>query len=389
MADFNVSVTMSSELVFNDIPASSTNNFIISNPNAGSSYFVLETLANSNGAYDSNSPKNLQGTLSGDSGITGIVSDDYKAGIVVAPGGGTFTFVPDNTITTSSLKLRGTGPANLPFRGMLSNFPGELEAVFSVRRINDNYNGPLLRVRSGSTEELNIGFTPNGDLDTATLLSFVGTSTDDHGYVTKWYDQSGKARHVSQPTQGAQPVIVLSGSLNVTGSENRPSILGFQSPASHFESPVIDLTASFSIFAVYSSHPGANGYLLHDEPIVGDNYVLLRSNNVKIRASGSYEELFTKSGTNLRGSHNLYNIIFTPLPEDSTKSSGSINVNGELFATGSGPSGSTPLQIEIIGGDVDNNAFKEYQELIIYSNDQTANSSSFENQINEYFGIYS
>ena len=112
MADFNVSVTMSSELVFNDIPASSTNNFIISNPNAGSSYFVLETLANSNGAYDSNSPKNLQGTLSGDSGITDIISDDYKAGVVVSPEGGTLTFTPTNTISKETLRLRGTGANN-------------------------------------------------------------------------------------------------------------------------------------------------------------------------------------------------------------------------------------------------------------------------------------
>ena len=109
MANFDVSVTQGNEPQSSNIGAGVSTTYTISNPLSGSSYFILETVKNSNGAYDSNSPKNLQGTLSGNSGITTIVSDDFKAGVAVSPGGGVLTFVPTNAITATTLRLRGTG----------------------------------------------------------------------------------------------------------------------------------------------------------------------------------------------------------------------------------------------------------------------------------------
>jgi len=126
MANFNVSVTQSNEPQPSGIGAGDSTTYTISNPLPGSSYFTLETVKNSNGAYDSNSPKNLQGTLSGDSGITNIVSDDYKAGIVVSPGGGVLTFVPTNTITAATLRLRGTST------GFVSTTPTNLDADYQA-----------------------------------------------------------------------------------------------------------------------------------------------------------------------------------------------------------------------------------------------------------------
>lgn len=126
MANFNVSVTQSNEPQPAGIGAGDSTTYTISNPLSGSSYFTLETVQNSNGAYDSNSPKNLQGTLSGDSGITNIVSDDYKAGIVVSPGGGVLTFVPTNTITAATLRLRGTST------GFVSTTPTNLDADYQA-----------------------------------------------------------------------------------------------------------------------------------------------------------------------------------------------------------------------------------------------------------------
>ena len=109
MANFDVSVTQGNEPQTSNIGAGVSTTYTISNPLPGSSYFILETVKNSKGAYDSNSPKNLQGTLSGNSGITTIVSDDFKAGVVVSPGGGVLTFVPTNAIIGTTLRLRGTG----------------------------------------------------------------------------------------------------------------------------------------------------------------------------------------------------------------------------------------------------------------------------------------
>jgi len=132
MANFNVSVTQSNEPQPSGIGAGDSTTYTISNPLPFSSYFTLETVKNSNGAYDSTSPKNLQGTLSGDSGITNIVSDDYKAGIVVSPGGGVLTFVPTNAITAATLRLRGTSPGFVfvipPAQLLVNAFVARVEA---------------------------------------------------------------------------------------------------------------------------------------------------------------------------------------------------------------------------------------------------------------------
>lgn len=82
--------------------------------------------------------------------------------------------------------------------------------AYSVRRLNCAYAGFAMRVRSSAAGNptVNIGFTANGDLDTAALKTFVGSNS---GFVTTWYDQSGNARHASQASNAAQPRIVNAG----------------------------------------------------------------------------------------------------------------------------------------------------------------------------------
>lgn len=109
MANYNVSVTQSIELQPANIGAGVSTTYIIDNPLSGSSYFVLDTVPNSDGMYDSTSPKNCQGTYTLGSGLSSLVQDDYKVGVVVAPGGGNLTFVPTNAITATTLRLRGMG----------------------------------------------------------------------------------------------------------------------------------------------------------------------------------------------------------------------------------------------------------------------------------------
>lgn len=112
MANYNVSVTQSIELQPANIGAGVSTTYIIDNPLSGSSYFILETVPNSDGMYNSTSPKNCQGTFTLGSGLSSLVESDYKAAVVVAPGGGNLTFVPTNAITATTLRLRGTGANN-------------------------------------------------------------------------------------------------------------------------------------------------------------------------------------------------------------------------------------------------------------------------------------
>jgi hypothetical protein len=95
------------------------------------------------------------------------------------------------------------------FNGLLDLFPNAAVA-YSLRRLSKNYAGSAIRVRRGSDNaEQDIGFVDN-ELDTATLVSFIGASD---GWVTTWYDQSGLGLDATQPTASVQPFIVLAGVL--------------------------------------------------------------------------------------------------------------------------------------------------------------------------------
>jgi hypothetical protein len=114
--------------------------------------------------------------------------------------------------------LRVAGEA-LPLP-ILDQLSAPSAAAYSLRKLRAAYTGNAIRVRrSSDNAELDIGFTAIGDLDTTTLLAFVGSGS---GFVTTWYDQSGNGRNATQATAGSQPRIVNAGVLDI--ANGRPGI---------------------------------------------------------------------------------------------------------------------------------------------------------------------
>lgn len=105
---------------------------------------------------------------------------------------------------------------NTLMRGNVTNYTNA-RVIYSLRKVNPNYNGVCLRVRrSLDNAEMDVGFV-NGVLDTASLLTFVGSGT---GYVRTWYDQSGNTGFdIGQASNSYQPIIVSSGALIYNGSK--------------------------------------------------------------------------------------------------------------------------------------------------------------------------
>lgn len=119
---------------------------------------------------------------------------------------------------------QGTGvTAGAGLVSPLDNLTSGLWGAYSVsRRLLSSYSGALLRVRrSSDNSEQNINALADGNLDTASLLSFCGAG---NGFVTKVYDQLGLADMV-QATAGSQPQIVASGVLS-TNNLNLPAMQG-------------------------------------------------------------------------------------------------------------------------------------------------------------------
>ncbi|RYY90691.1 MAG: HYR domain-containing protein [Chitinophagaceae bacterium] len=81
--------------------------------------------------------------------------------------------------------------------------------AYSLRKLSDAYAGKAVQVRrSSNNNTLDIGFTSNGDLDTAALKAFAGSGD---AYVSIWYDQSGYAINAVQASSGLQPRLVNAG----------------------------------------------------------------------------------------------------------------------------------------------------------------------------------
>ena len=85
------------------------------------------------------------------------------------------------------------------------------EAAYSLRKLNSSYSGPAIEVRRDSDgARLDIGFTSQGDLDTAALVNFVtqaGADNTVNGHVVTWYDQSGNSSNLGQVDPNKQPKI--------------------------------------------------------------------------------------------------------------------------------------------------------------------------------------
>lgn len=76
--------------------------------------------------------------------------------------------------------------------------------AYSMRRLFDDYGGPLLRLRRGSDNSEQDFYATDADLiDNDAISSWAGGSTV---YITIWYDQSGKNRNATQTNTADQPV---------------------------------------------------------------------------------------------------------------------------------------------------------------------------------------
>lgn len=99
-----------------------------------------------------------------------------------------------------------------------------MQAAYSMRNLNPNFNTASIRVRrSSDNQEQDIGFDANGNLDRTALMDFVGRGSTDQGFVTTWYDQSGHGRDMVQTSRSQQGLIVDGGVL-ITRADGSPGI---------------------------------------------------------------------------------------------------------------------------------------------------------------------
>jgi hypothetical protein len=278
----------------------------------------------------------------------------------------------------SSSYLMGTGMTEDLAISTLAGDYGTPAAAYSVRKVRTAYSGALMDVRrSLDNVTSSIGYVSNGDLDTGSLLTFVGTGPDDHGFVARWYDQSGNSRHASQTTTARQPAIMISGSL-VTVLNNKPAI-AFNGVNNDITTPSINLSQPTWVFAV--------SYIL-DVPFKVRLFTGIqpRVSNFNFDIDPSTFSIFGGdngiTGTRTLG-HKLHDTLFNG-------NSSQIYENSILRASGVVQAGPGNINSLIIGSNFGNPGFLtgSLQELVIHNSNQASNREPIEYGINSYYNIY-
>lgn len=250
-------------------------------------------------------------------------------------------------------------------------------AAYSLRKLTGSAIYAVDVVRASDLATTTIGFDAFGDLDTATLSTFAGSGTV---RVSRWYDQTGNGKHMDQADAGNQPTIVLTGSIHTFNG--KPSV-GFRVDGAwnlsqqflRFAGPVASLTQA-STYVVFLPIPSTGP--LHFSVLSSNDGIddFWRASD----GTGAYPGLFQTSrasnGTLLPFTPTLMSIYFGATGKAFRNnvdigSWGNFVTSGSAFRTG----GARPMLGYI-------------SEIIVTNNASTILRSSYEPNINAYYGIY-
>lgn len=284
--------------------------------------------------------------------------------------------------------------------GELSSLPS---AAYSLRQLKTDYTHskisaptavqgfinsekPLIRVRrSTDNQQLDIGYSNQGELDTATLKAFAGNGS---AYVVIWFDQSGNSRDVSQTNTARQPRIINSGVVErsnqkpaIKFSRNNdinPTILSANVNAgSMFNNGIIG--SALAVFEATSGNSSAWGYGN------SSNRWQIHANegeNLMFDYGNSWQRTACVNSTNVSKLKQYAFIV-------ANSGEGQIWINGVLTATGNAYTGVCTATLFEIGGISNFNGWNHdyhQSELILFNTALSNNdrSKAIQNQNSFY-----
>ena len=280
------------------------------------------------------------------------------------------------------------GTSTPPVTPLLLDTYGGAAVAYSLRKLSSTYSGSAIRVRrSSDNAEQDIGFV-SGDLDTSSLLSFVGAN---NGFITTWYDQSGNSRDAEQSSNTNQPQIVLSGSVVMV--DGNPSIQ-FDGNNTYFVISSNITGEGFSIYTTFkanSQDPAQDGWLFdnltsYGRGLLHDDYLSGRVTLISDTSATTPIRVRSSIDTNLNlitgiidndNSNGTMEIFKNSISEDSF--TGIISYEENLFTQYIGAGTSSPN--EVFNGNI--------LELIVYTgSDLFSDRVGIETNINDYYSIY-
>ena len=249
---------------------------------------------------------------------------------------------------------------------LLDTYSGAAVA-YSLRKLRNDYTGSAITVRrSSDNTSQNIGFDANGNLDTTSLLSFVGAG---NGFVSVWFDQSGNGNNAFQITASQQPLIVSNGTVTTNGG--KPVIRTAQGKG--FLINQINLGTTHSMFAVIDWLSSNREYF----GSFGNSHAFYQVDG-EYRASGST----TRTNASFTLNRFLGVLLRTNSNLQYYQNSATL---GSAFTLGSNASF---ILSNLIGEDYTWGFSGDQQEAIIYPTNVLTNRAGIESNINTYYSIY-
>ena len=255
---------------------------------------------------------------------------------------------------------------------------------FSVRLLDSSYHGYCMKVRrSSDSTTQDIGFV-SGNLDTASLKTFVGAGS---GYVSIWYDQSSFGNDATQTTLSRQPEIVNTGVVN---RENTKPALVFNATSTYLavtNNPLTGLSSvSFLGVANFSTASSSEELFVQANGLVGTGVFEVRRSGTG-NALSCISNNVTTSGTQAINAQKLITVYGSNNGALYSYINGVKNFSVKATGTGSSATiGNYPCLIGYrnstlyFGGTI--------QEIIVYKENNLMGRSSLESAINSYYSIY-
>ncbi len=273
-----------------------------------------------------------------------------------------------------SATVVGSSTSSSPL--LLDTYTGAT-AAYSLRKLRTAYSGNAITVRrSSDNTSQNIGFDANGNLDTASLLSFVGAG---NGFVSVWYDQSGNGNNAAQTTAGYQPQIVSAGAVLLINS--KPSIkLDGVDDEFVLNSSINSNASTYQSFVGKRASSGDRLYALSNNAGNGYIFGLWNTNNYVLQGKTNFYQISSSTDTTTS------QLLLT-----GKVSSGIMSMfkNGNIIPSTQSAATISPF-INSIGKYLSSlyPTKCSLQEIVFYNNDQTSNQTGIESNINSFYTIY-
>ena len=255
----------------------------------------------------------------------------------------------------------------------LLDYYRDAAAAFSLRKLLSTYTGSAIEVRRDSDDTTqDIGFTANGDLDTAALAAFCGSSD---GFVQTWYDQSGNSFDFSNSTQ--QPKI-YDGDDGVNMLNGKPAIF-FTGDVLENTDSIVSTPSEYWVSWVVRRDTDAEG------PSINRGLFDTFGNRMVFDTQKSgwlYDGLYSGNPIDY---NNEQKLGFLDLQTGGGNAKA--YVNGQLHDTDTYSARSITGDNKIGFGGTQY-MIGDVQEFIIWTSDQSDNRSVIQDDINNYYSVY-